>query len=155
MGNWRNRSRVGIAIAVVATVCLSPSSAGLLQPQTIDAGTGADATDVGASFGSKQAWAAFQQAASGANRLYVAHAQDGVFAAAQPADRGNAVTSAALAGNGTGSAVAVFTENVAGVSTLFGRRLSGGQLGPALQISAETQNVSLLKVHRVRQVAEN
>src|SRR5919198_3464003 len=157
MRNWRNRSRVGVAVAVVATALfgLSSSSAGLLQPQTIDAGTGADAIDVGASFGGKQAWAGFEQAASGVNRLYVAHAQDGVFAAARPADRGNAVTSAALAGNGSGGALAVFTENVSGASTLFGRRLSDGQLGPALQISADGQSVSLLKVHRVRQAAEN
>jgi hypothetical protein len=152
----RNRSRL-VACAVVATavLCMGSSSAGLLRPQTIDAGTGADALDVGAAFGSKQAWAGFQQAVAGVSRFYVAHAQDGVFGAPQTADRGNPVTSAALAGNGNGGAVAVFTEKVGSITTLFGRRLSSGQLGPVLQISADPQNVSLLKVHRLRQVAEN
>src|SRR5437667_8114287 len=126
MLHWRNRSRLGIAGAVVLTAAfgLGSSSAGLLQRQTIDANTGADALDVGAAFGSKQAWAGFQQAAASVNRFYVAHAQDGVFGAPEPADGGNAVTSAALAGNGSGAAVAVFTEKVGSVTKLFARRLS-------------------------------
>ncbi len=151
------RRGLAIAGAVLAATLLGLSSgkAGLLQPQPIDANTGDDALDVGASFGNKQAWAGLEQPASGTGmKFYVAHAQDGVFAAAQPVDQ-DAVTSAALAGNGNGGAVAVFTKKVNGISTLFGRRLAGGQLGPALQISAQAQNVTLLKVHRLRQVAEN
>src|SRR3989440_6202935 len=156
MLHWCRRSGTVIAAAALAAglLGLSPGNAGLLQPQPIDANTGDDALDVGASFGARQAWAGFEQPATGAIKLYVAHAQDGVFAGAQPVDT---VTSAALAGNRNGGAVAVYTKKV-GVgllSTLFARRLSGGQIGPELQISLSTQNVGLLRVHRMRQVAEN
>jgi hypothetical protein len=156
MLHWVERKGLAFAGAVLAaTLGLSSGHAGLLQPQPIDANTGDDALDVGASFGSKQAWAGFEQPASGtAMKFYVAHAQDGVFAAAQPVDQ-DAITSAALTGNANGSGVAVYTKKVNGVSTLFGRRLSGAQLGQTLQISADAQNVNLLRVHRMRQVAEN
>ena len=154
MLHWGKRSGLAVSGAVLAAALLGLGSgkAGLLQPQPIDANTGDDALEVGASFGSRQAWAGFEQPATGAIKLYVAHAQDGVFAAPQPID---SVTSAALAGNRTGDAVAVYTKNVGLFSTLFGRRLSGAQIGPELPISASTQNVGPLKVHRVRQVAEN
>src|SRR3954449_13533000 len=104
MFHWGKRSAIAVAGAVLAAVLLglSSSSAGLLQPQPIDANTGDDALEVGASFGSRQAWAGFEQPATGAIKLYVAHAQDGVFAAPQPIDL---VTSSALAGNRTGGAV--------------------------------------------------
>src|SRR5207253_1899827 len=129
------KRRLGLAGTLCALlVGMGSAQAGLLQPQTIDAGTGADAVDVGAAFGNRQAWAGLEQASGGVTRLYVAHAQDGVFAGAQTADRGNRITSAALTGNANGDAVVVFTEPVGGVSTLFGRRLSGGQIGPMLQI---------------------
>ena len=156
MLHWFKRNGFAFVGAVFAAALLGLSSgnAGLLQPQPIDANTGDDALEVGASFGSRQAWAGFEQPTTGAIKFYVAHAQDGVFAAPQPID---SVTSAALAGNRTGGAVAVYTKKVGAglVSTLFGRRLSGAQIGPELQISMDTQNVSPLKVHRVRQVAES
>jgi hypothetical protein len=152
-GNRSRSVRLAAALAAGAVLLLAGSgSAGLLQPQPIDANTGDDALEVGAAFGNKQAWAGFEQPATGAIKLYVAHAQDGVFAPAQPVDT---VTSAALAGNRNGDAVVVYTKKVGAVSTLFGRRLSGGQTGPELQISADAQNVNLLRVHRIRQVAEN
>jgi hypothetical protein len=152
---WR-RSGTAVAAAVLGAglLGLSSGNAGLFQPQPIDANTGDDALDVGASFGGRQAWAGIEQPATGTIKFYVAHAQDGVFSAAQPVDT---VTSAALAGNRTGGAVAVYTKNVGAgfVSTLFARALSGWQIGPELQVSADAQNVSLLRVHRMRQVAEN
>lgn len=155
-------NRCGLAVAVAGAVLaaallgLGSGKAGLFQPQLIDANTGDDALDVGASFGSKQGWAGLVQPPTGTIKFYVAHAQEGVFAAPQPVDT-EAVTSAALAGNGNGGAVAVYTKKIGLglVSALFARRLSGGQLGQALQVSTDTQNVNLLKVHRLRQVAEN
>jgi hypothetical protein len=152
--HWWRRSGTAVAAAalVAGLLGLSPGNAGLFQPQLIDANTGDDALEIGASFGNRQAWAGFEQPATGTIKLYVAHAQDGVFAAPQPIDT---VTSAALAGNRSGDAVAVYTKKVGLLTRLFGRRLSGGQVGPELPISSDTQDVSLLRVHRMRQVAEN
>jgi len=135
------------------------AGAAILAPQTIDAGTGMDAHDVGASFGARTAWAAFTQTTDGKSRLYVAWARNGKFDAPQAADRGNAVMQASLGGNRRGQAVAVFTEQVGGVAVLFSRRLAGGGGGPVLQVSADTQSASLPNaaagLQHVRAVAMN
>jgi len=53
------------ALAAGAVLLLAGSGrAGLLQPQPIDANTGDDALGVGAAFGSRQAWAGFEQPAT-------------------------------------------------------------------------------------------
>jgi len=154
--HWWKLSGTTVAAAILGAGLLGipPGNAGLFRPQLIDANTGDDALGVGASFGARQGWAGFEQPATGTIKLYVAHAQDGAFSAAQPVET---VTSAAVAGNRSGDAVAVYTKKVGVglVSTLFARRLSGGQIGPELRISADPQSVNVLRVHRVRQVAEN
>jgi hypothetical protein len=149
-----SRLMLALVVLIALPLGLSASRAGLLQPQTIDANTGSDAIDVGASFAPPEAWAAFEQATAGVNHVYYAHATGGVFGQAQRVDVDGSATSAAFLGSGavTGPML-VFTEQVGGVSKLFGQRLANGS--PLLQISVDTQNVRLLRVHRVRQVAQN
>lgn len=168
---WRTTC---VLIAVGAVMFAAPAAdARILAPQTVDAGTGMDALDVGASFA---AWAAFTQTTDGKNRLYAAPANNGLFGAPLLVDRGNAIIGAELAGNRNmpcrgcggliaGSAMAVFTEDVAGAGVLFGRTLfprwgpspAGG--GPVLQVSADAQSASLPNaaagLQHVRVVAMN
>src|SRR5256885_16884891 len=66
----RSGTAVVSALLAAALLGISPGHAGLLQPQPIDANTGQDALDVGASFGSKQAWPGLGQG----THFYVAHA---------------------------------------------------------------------------------
>lgn len=131
--------------------------AALLPPVTIDANTGLDALDVGASIGNRRGWAAFVQTTGGVQRLYVAYAEEGAFSPPFLADRGNAVTAAALAGNDAGDAIVVFTEQVGAKGVLFSRRLSGGQAAEALQASAIGTNAvirsPLAGLHHARIVA--
>ena len=137
MVSRRARVLAGVAIAGLLTgLAASPSLAGLLAPQPIDARTGADAIQVGASLGGRQAFAAFVQQTSGTRRLYVVHARNGVFGAPRLADRGSDVTAGGLVGNARGAAVVVFAERVGNKGVIFGRRLSGKRLGAVRQISA-------------------
>jgi len=134
---------VTVALAgLLAGLTASPGIARLLAPQTIDAGTGQDAIQVGASLGSRQAYSAFVQQTNGTKRLYVVHARNGVFGAPRLADRGNDVSAGGLAGNTRGAAVVVFGERVGNNGVIFGRRLSGGRLGAVHQISAAGDDAS-------------
>ena len=129
----RHSILVGVAAAAAFPAA---SSAGLLPPQTLDAGTGKDALQVGTSIGSHKAWAGFIQQTGGHDRLYAAYARNGAFHAPFAVDNGNAIEGGELAGSENGTAVAVWTEKVNGKGVVFGRRLTGGKAGPAVQISA-------------------
>lgn len=138
------RLRYVAACSAIALALSSPAPApaGLLKPQLIDAGTGGDAIAVGSSLAPRHAWIGLFQktAATGDQRLYAAYASDGVFGRPFPIDRGNAVITAGLAGNDTGSAIAVWTEKVGADQVLFGRRLANGAAGPTEQISVAGQD---------------
>ena len=126
----------------VAAAFPAASSAGLLAPQGLDAGTGTDAFQAGTSIGSHKAWAGFIQKTQGHDRLYAAYSLNGKFAAPFAVDNGNAIQSGELAGSENGTAVAIWTEKVNGKGVVFGRRLSGGKAGPVTQISADGEDAS-------------
>ncbi len=154
IGDGRLRVLLLVAVAV-ALAGLGRGDAALLSPVLVDANTGKDAEDVGASIGSRRAWAGFVQETAGAKRLYVSFAQDGTFRAPVFADRGNAVAGAALAGNNAGDALVVFTDG----GKLYGRRLSNGQAGAPVEISAATQTAQIpppfVGLHHRRVLAVN
>jgi hypothetical protein len=125
----------GACAAALGGMFAAPGLARLLAPQRINANTGQDALNVGASLGSRQAWAGLVQKTNGQNRLYAAYARSGTFRPAFVADRGNAVVTGGLAGNQRGAAVIVWTEKVGNQQVLFGRRLADGRAGAVVQIS--------------------
>jgi hypothetical protein len=158
-----------LALATLATALVVSGSAvasTVLAPQTIDAGTGADAYEVGVAIGHNEAWAAFVQHTDGHARLYVAHARNKVFGPPALADDANLaaagapVTGAALAGSASGGAVVTYgVTDAAGHSEIFARRLTDGDIGDEASITPTGASGKLpqltLGVHHRRVLAEN